>query len=256
MGNLTPYGGAVLVAVFGLAGCGGGNSASSPAKPVPLLSTPVLTAPTAEPANESSTPPTEVSGTSVSLNSLPPQSSPHQLQPTQPTTMPGDPGSSPISVNRDYLSGVTPESVPMAISEHLNEVQLAVRTIVGNDVFTGAAFDEADPANGHLIIYGIQAEVLMVALDQVGTDQRSRITVVESPYSFSDLQDFITQADTLLRDDGLEPLWIAARHDGTGIEATLKRSQVLPDNELIAAANEALRGLPTFITVSDPPIPL
>ena len=170
--------------------------------------------------------------------------------------MPGDPGSPPISVDQDYLSGVTPESVPMAISEHLSQVQLAVRTIVGNDVFTGAAFDEADLANGHLFIYGTQAAMLIAALDQVGTDQRSRITVVESPYSFSELQTFITQADKLLRDDGLEPLWIAARHDGTGIEVTLKRSQDLPDDELIGAANKALGGLHAFITVSDPPINL
>lgn len=45
--------------------------------------------------------------------------------------MVGDPGSPPVTTDDDYLAGVAPVSVPMAISEHLSQVQLAVRSIVG-----------------------------------------------------------------------------------------------------------------------------
>lgn len=56
----------------------------------------------------------------------------------------GDLGSVAVTVASDDLTDVPPESVPLVITEHLSEVQATMLKIVGDDIFAGVAFTDAD----------------------------------------------------------------------------------------------------------------
>jgi hypothetical protein len=180
---------------------------------------------------------------------------PHPAIP--PTTiMVGDPGSPPYTVDPNYLAGVPPVSAPLAISEHLGQVQLAVRSIVGNDIFAGSAVTDDTTANVQMTIYGTDVEAIEAALIAVGSDQRDRIAVVASDYSYAELRDVAAQADEALRSAGLVPLWVSPLYDGSGADATIERANDRTDDQLVTAANEALAGLPVVVSVSNALVPL
>lgn len=107
-----------------------------------------------------------------------------------------------------------------------------------------------------MTIYGTDVDAIEAALDRIGTDQRERITVVASDYSFADLRDVAARADAALLANGLAPLWISPRYDGSGVDVEIERTQGRSDDELVTAATAALAGLPVFVIASDPPVPL
>ena len=152
----------------------------------------------------------------------------------------------PPTLNFD---GVPAASIPMVISEHLNEVQTSVRADVGDDVFAGAAF--TNDANDTMSIYGTDADVVTAALNRVQTPLRQQITVIETRCSVNDLEIYADEAQTLLDKAGIKAsTWVQFGVDAVVVQIETPDGQ--PNEALGAEAIEALPNIPISIGYSGP----
>ena len=83
----------------------------------------------------------------------------------------------PVAPSLD-LDGVPPVSAPLVLSQYLNDVQIAVRNDVGDDVFGGAIAQDADTAAMTLTIFGTDADAVITR--STGSPPTS---ATESPWS-------------------------------------------------------------------------
>ena len=183
----------------------------------------------------------------------------------EPTSEPGSssPGQTapPASVPwtgpapRLELDGVPPVSALLVLSEYLNEVQFAVRTDVGEDVFGGAVAHDADTAEMTLTIYGTDADIVSDAVDRIATDERQRISVVQSQFSVGDLERFASEAQSRLDAAGIEAyVMISWRIDA--VEVNLVTPDGEPDSAIEDRAVDALGDVPAVLAFSPPMTPL
>lgn len=187
----------------------------------------------------------------VTTSTIPP-SVPISVEVVPPTFDSSDLPSISVPITLD-LSGVTPASVPMAISEHLSTVQLAVRSEVGDDVFAGSAFD--DLANDTMTIFGTDAAAITAALDHTGTPLRDRISVVETLYSVNELENYAEQAQSRLDAAGIKgSAWTQFGLDAVAVQLETPDGQ--PDETIQADATALLHDIPVAITFIGPSLPL
>ena len=187
--------------------------------------------------------------------------SPHESGPddsiagivTTPTTPISDAASVDAVPPALDLSGVTPASVPMVISEHLNNVQQAVRADVGDDVFAGSAF--TNDANDTMTIYGTDPTVLTAALARVNTPLRDRITVVETRYSLNEIENYAHQAQALLDAAGIAAS-AAVQYGVDAVVVELETPDGEPDDTIETEAGKILSDIPVTITFRAPYVPL
>lgn len=151
------------------------------------------------------------------------------------------------------LSGVTPASIPMVISEHLNSVKQAVRTEVGNDTFAGSAF--TNDANDEMTIYGTDPAAIDAALDRVDTPLRDRITVAETRYSLNEIETYAEQARARLDAAGIAAMAVVQ----FGVDAVVVQLETPdgePDDTIQTAAMDVLGDIPVSISFSQPLVDL
>ena len=178
---------------------------------------------------------------------------------TTPATLSSGPiPSIPISVADSVpptldLSGVTPASVPMAISEHLNSVQQAVQGEVGDDVFAGSAF--TNDANDEMTIYGTDPAAIAAALDRVDTPLRDRITVAETRYSLNEIETYAEQARTRLDAAGIAAM-AGVQFGVDAVVVQLETPDGAPDDTIQTAATNVLGDIPVSISFSPPLVDL
>lgn len=195
------------------------------------------------------------SSTPTSINAVPdsaaaPESSSSVIaQPVPPTSVPWT-GPAPSLA----LDGVPPVSAPLVLSQYLNDVQLAVRNDVGEDVFGGAAANDADTAEMTITIYGTDKVLLSDAVDRIAIDERDRISVVETQYSVSDLEGFASEAQGRLDAAGIEA-YVMIRWGLDAVDVNLVTPDGVPDSAIEERAAEALENVPAVISFSVPMTP-
>lgn len=156
----------------------------------------------------------------------------------------------PPSVAQLDLDGVVPASIPMVISEHLSSVVNAVQAVVGDDVFAGAQFVDAETDEPRIEIYATDPSLIESALDAIHPDARDRIDVMPAEYSANELQDFVERAEESLAAADIKVVWLFARFDTGQIEVGLVTPDGQSDPDLESRAQAALAGLPVAIGVT------
>lgn len=153
------------------------------------------------------------------------------------------------------LDGVPPVSAPLVLSEYLNEVQFAVRTDVGEGVFGGAVAHDADTAEMTLTIYGTDADIVSDAVDRIATGERDRITVVQTRYSASDLEQFASEAQSRLDGSGIDA-YVMIRWGIDAVDVNLVTPDGEPDSAIEERAVDVLGDIPAVFSFSPPMTPL
>lgn len=138
----------------------------------------------------------------------------------------------------------------MVITEHLTSVLQVVRAVVGDDVFAGARFQDAETDEPRIQIYGTEPSLIESALDDIHPDPRDRIDVMRADYSANELQDLVEKAEDALAAADIKVVWMSANFDTGQIEVNLLTPDGQSDPELESRAQAALVGLPVLIGVT------
>ena len=229
---------AIIVVMAAAVGCGAEGAATTPPEPPSSIEPSIGSTPIATSAVPGSEPTSEPDSSASSGQTAPPASVPWTgLVPSLD------------------LDGVPPVSAPLVLSEYLNEVQFAVRTDVGDDVFGGAVAQDADTAEMTLTIYGTDADTVSDAVDRIATDERDRITVVQSQYSVSDLERFASEAQSRLDASGIDA-YVMIRWGIDAVDVSLVTPDGEPDRAIEDRAVDALGDIPNVLSLSPPMTPL
>ncbi len=151
------------------------------------------------------------------------------------------------------LDGMPEASVPPALTHYVQHVASAVADDVGPELYVGSQIDLPDTPDVAVTIFGTDVQRLSDALDRLATQQRDRFTVVASEYSFSELEQFVTDADARLADAGIEATaWVGMGY----IDVLVVTPEGQSDPELESAVGVALGDLPFEIEFVSPMLPL
>lgn len=153
------------------------------------------------------------------------------------------------------IAEVPPVSVPMALTEYLSDVSLAVLDEVGIGVWAGASLDDADTLDVAITIYGNDGARITEVVDRVALELRDRITVVETRHAADELEWFASEAQERLGAAGIVAR-VGTRWGLDAASVTLVTPDGTADPAIERAARDVLDGIPVAITSSGPMVPL
>lgn len=167
-----------------------------------------------------------------------------------PPAAAGETSSSPLRI-----ADVPPVSEPMAITQYLGDVSLAVLDELGSDVWAGASLDDADTLDVAITIYGTDGARITELVDRVALELRDRIAVVETRHAADDLERLAAEAQERLDAAGIDA-WVGTSWGVDAASVTLVTPDGTADPAVERAARDVLDGIPVAISFSGPMVPL
>ena len=142
----------------------------------------------------------------------------------------------------------------MQLEEWLVSIGQWVRVSVGDEVWAGALLNDAATPDVSIELYGTDADLVELTLDELAPDRRDRFVVVEVENSLSALRNMSRDAELRLTQAGIFGS-TSIRPGVDPVVVELFTADGAPDAGLEADVTDLMADLPVVIEFGQPPTP-